>query len=36
VFKKGQKTPDCPGFSWNRVNFHKKPGGDRGRTADTN
>jgi len=21
----------CPGFSWDRVNFHKKPGGDTAR-----
>ena len=26
----------CPGFSWDRVNFHRKLGGGTGRTADLN
>ena len=28
--------PCCPGFSWDRVNFHKKPGGDAAGPADPN
>jgi len=24
----------CPGFGWDRVNFHKKLGGDTARAAD--
>jgi len=28
--------PECPGFSWDRVNFHKKPGGDTAGPADPN
>jgi len=27
---------DCPGFGWDRVNFHKKPGGDTAGLADPN
>jgi len=26
----------CPGFSWHRVNFHQKSGGDTARAADPN
>ena len=26
----------CPGFSWDRVNFHQKPGGDTARMGDPN
>jgi len=26
----------CPEFGWDRVNFHKKPGRDTARKADTN
>jgi len=34
LFKRWKST--CPGFGWDRINFHKKPGGDTAGLADAN